>query len=364
MSFLKRIFGKKEKPIKSNEDFWEWFEANENHFFNVIKNEDNIEKNFFKYLSPKLQELREGYYYLTGMFDKDTAELILTPEGTIENIVFTEELIKAAPKLTNWRFTALKPEVGVENSSIEMDKYRFDQSNISFYPIEHEHYPDEVDIAIVYNDYNEADKNTITSGIYIFIDNYLGELNSITTIDNLSIVSKENAEKETIPIEKLKAFLIWREKEFVEKYSSKRYNTEDDIFSILKAESNDGFPLIAAINTTLLEWDSKASHPWVLMVEIKYDGKENNGLPNAATSALHNLLEDEISSELKDADGYLYIGRQSMENVRKLYYTCKEFRKPSKVLSKLKKTNTHKLDFDYTIYKDKYWQSFERFMVN
>ena len=46
---------------------------------------------------------------------------------------------------------------------------------------------------------------------------------------------------------------------------------------------------------------------------------------------------------------------------REIYFACKDFRKPSKVFFKTQKENSEKFEIDYDIYKDKYWQSFERF---
>ena len=39
--------------------------------------------------------------------------------------------------------------------------------------------------------------------------------------------------KELIPISKLKDFLTWREKEFIEKYEGTRHNTENDSYALL-----------------------------------------------------------------------------------------------------------------------------------
>lgn len=364
MSLLKNIFGKKEQTIKSYDDFWTWFQSNEQKFYDIVKSGKNPEKDFFDKLSPKLEELKDGFFYLTGMFDNNTAELVLTPDGMVKNIVFVEELVKSAPTFPNWKFTALKPALDIENVRIEMAGYSFDSDNLSFYSIDNNNYPDEVDIVIVHNDYNEEDKSTITNGTYIFLDNYLGELNSVTSIDNLIVISKDNAEKELIPIAKLKDYLIWREKEFVEKYSGLRYDIENDIYSILEAELNNGRPLIAVINTTLLEWDSKVSHPWLLQIEITYDGNDNNGMPDNDTCELLNKFEDEVMIEIQDFGGCLNIGRQTADNSREIYFACKDFRKPSKVLNELTKKYSGKLNLTYDIYKDKYWQSYERFRTN
>lgn len=40
------------------------------------------------------------------MYDENTVELIITPDGDLKNIAFAEELVEAAPKLDKWKFTA------------------------------------------------------------------------------------------------------------------------------------------------------------------------------------------------------------------------------------------------------------------
>nr|WP_299245396.1 DUF695 domain-containing protein [uncultured Aquimarina sp.] len=363
MSFFKSLFNTKEQPINSYSDFWNWFLENEKKFHDVLKKQGDIKRIFFDKLAPKLDELKDGFWYLAGMYDDNTSELVITPDGVIKNIIFVEELVQAAPKITNWKFTALKPAIEIENVRIDMANYTFDSENLSFYSIDHKNYPDEIDIVIVHNDYNEQDKSTMLNGTYIFLDNYLGELNSVTAIDNLTLISKKDATKELIPISKLKSFLIWREKEFIEKYQGLRHNTDNDNYSSLEATLENGLPLLAIVNSDLLDWDSKASHPWIAIIEIKYDGKNNNGMPNDTSYQLLNEIEDKIIIELKDSDGYLNIGRQTADSVREIYFACVDFRKPSKVLHKIKREYLNNIELDFNIYKDKYWQSFNRFIT-
>ncbi|MGK0389757.1 MAG: hypothetical protein ACI94Y_002502 [Maribacter sp.] len=369
MNFFKRIFGKKDKKINSYEDFWKWFQKYEKDFFKIVKNHiksressTNIETDFFDKLSPKLKELRDGFFFLAGMPDDNTVELIMTPDGNIRNIVFIEQLIKAAPSINGWIFTALKPASDISDFELEMANYKFNKDNLFFYSTEYDDYPDEIEITIVYEDFNEKDKAGIINGIYIFLDNYLGELDFITSIDTLEIAEEEEIEKELIPIEKLKSFLKWRKKEFVEKYEGLRHDTENDDYAGLEGKLKNGQPFIAVINSTLMNWGSKASHPWILNIEIKYDGDEDNGMPDDNTYQLLSDLEEEIMIELKDADGYLNIARQTAENSRDIYFACNDFRKPSYVLSQLINTYQDKLDISYSIYKDKYWRSFECFI--
>jgi len=360
MGIFKNLFGTKETPIKLNEDFWIWFQNNEKDFFNVIKNQGNIERDFFNKLSAKLSQLRDGYWFLVGMFDNSTAELVLTADGVYKNIVFVEELVQSAPKIENWKFTALKPALNINDVNISMGNFKFSKENISFYSNDNSKYPDEIDITIVHEQYKEDVKEIITNGIYIFLDNYLGELNSVTTIDSLQIIGKDKVENELIPIEKLKDYLTWRQKEFIEKYEGTRYNTEEDSYNSLEAKLKNGKPLLAIVNSTLLDWNSKPSHPWILTIEIRYKGN-NKGMPDNETYVLLNKFEEDLIGELKDSEGYLNIGRQTADSSREIYFACKDFRLPSKVLTKFISDYENKLNVDFNIYKDKYWKSFERF---
>ncbi|WP_158825658.1 DUF695 domain-containing protein [Mucilaginibacter lacusdianchii] len=361
MSLFKSLFTKKKGPFSTYSDFWAWFKENEKFFHKVVKSKGDIEAQFLNKLSPKLQEIRKDIFFLTGMLDENTVELILTADGVIQNIVFVEELVKAAPSIPGWKFTALKPP-SKDSFGLKMAGYEFNCDNLSFYVNDDSSYPDEINLIVVYHNYNEDDKASIGNGIYLFLDNYLGELEFATTIDNLTITGKNEATKELIPINKLKPYLVWREKEFVEKYDAIQHTIDNDRYSILEGTLKDGKPLIAVMNTDLLNWNAKASHPWIADIEIRYTSENQNGMPDKATSALLEKIEDKLMEDLKDYEGFLNIGRETADNTRNIYLACKDFRKPAKIIDDLQKAYQHELQITYNIFKDKYWQSFNRFM--
>lgn len=362
MNFLQKIFGRKDSPISSNKEFWQWFMNNERAFHKVVKERGDIQKIFLNKLSERLDELKDGFFFLTGMLDDSTVELIITADGNLSNIFFVEQLINAAPKIDGWKFTALKPALAIEDVAIETGGLNFRRDNLSFYANDTPGCPDEIDITVVYDNVGEVDTTTIGNGVYLFLDNYLGELNFATTIDNLKIITKENTDQELVPIEKLKDYLIWREKEFVEKYGGIRRNTENDAHSVMEAELESGNTLIAVVNTELLKWYAKASHPWILKVEINFDDGKNRGMPDDETYNELDQIGEEILKNLEDADGYLNVGRQTANSVREIYFACAEFRKPSQVLHEIQRKYALKHSVSYKIYKDKYWMSFNRFI--
>jgi hypothetical protein len=367
MGILDRFSGRKkttekDSEIRTYQDFWDWFITKEKEFYEEVKIQNNIETNFFDIIAPKLKQINEGYYFLAGMSDDTTAELIITVEGEIKNIVFAEEIIAVAPKLDGWKFTALKPEMNL-TSGIEMEGYKFSGDNIFFYANEIEGYPDEIDITFVYEDLNAENKNSAVTGVCIFLDNFLGELNFATQIDTFNVIGKDEAEKELVPISKLKDFLLWREREFTEKYKDVKDFGEEDAYTVLEAILNNGLPLIATINTTSLKYDAKASYPWISVLKIEYNGEQNNGLPEKEDYEKLNDIEEGAFQNLKSEEGNIYIGRESADNVREIYFASKDFRTPSKVLRTI--INDHsEYKMSLEIYKDKYWQSFERYNVN
>ncbi len=361
MGFLDKILGKKEASIQSNSDFWNWFLKNEKEFFDIVKSRQNIHQGFFEKLGPKLDEIHGGIYFLTGMSDENTVELILTPDGVIKNIYVIEELVNSAPQIEGWKITALKPASDIKDVSISYEDFTFNKDNLKFYPNLHKEYPDEIDLTVVYDDFVEEKRSIITNGIYIFLDNYLGELHSVTLIDNMKIEDPTAVSEELIPIEKLKDYLIWREKEFVEKYEGTRHNTENDNYSSFEATTKNGEVVIAIINSDILQWDKKAYHPGVFIVTIPFAGTNNTGMPDKETYQLLNEIEEEIVPNLQDMDGYLNIGRETSTNKREIFFACKDFRKPSKVADEIIKKYNDTFEISYEIYKDKYWRTFRAY---
>ncbi len=360
MKFLKSLFGSKEQPIKTNQDFWRWFSSNSNKFHKIFESKKNINEDFMEILAEKLNELRPGYYFLIGMPDDKTIELILTADGVIRNIPYVEQLVEDAPKIEGWDIIALKQGDPQSNAGIEMHDLKFDQENITFSEETDANYPDEVILTFYHPDYNESSSQEIIGGIFIYLDILIGELNNVTLLDEVNFANSKDC-NEPIPVTKLGEYLKWRESEFLEKYEGLRYDTDNDDYSGYEAVNPETRKtVIGVFNTNLLSWDSKASHPWILILTIEYEAEGESGFPNQDDYVAINELEDNLNYVLKDAEGYLNIGRKTYDGSRDIFYACKDFRKPCLETDKLiSKTSDFKMH--YEIFKDKYWRCLEHF---
>ncbi|WP_158618310.1 DUF695 domain-containing protein [Chitinophaga lutea] len=358
MNFLNKLFGKAPVQIRTYDEFWKWFAAHEKQFHKTVRKGEQIETLFFDKLSPVLHQLNENFYCLTGMYDDDTAELVISAEGEIKAFVFAEDLVAAAPPMRGWRFTALKPAIGLD-TGIRMSGYEFNAGNISFYNSGDDAFPDEIDITFVHQEYDEDNKDTIGSGIQIFLENALGELTASMQIDSMRFGAANG--NTLIPVAKLSEYLTWREAEFVEKYKNTQWDG-DGAFSLLEAQDEYNMPIFAALNTSLLQWQHKPSHPWLLVLEIEY-AYDENGLPNNAALDLLNQLEDELLARLEPAGAPLYLGRKTNGGSRMIYFACREFREVSRQTTAfIRQHPEHTIH--YRIFKDKYWMTMDMFDIS
>ncbi|HVU95595.1 MAG TPA: DUF695 domain-containing protein [Puia sp.] len=367
MNFFKRLLGKTPAP-SSVDEFWKWFLPNASAFYETIKKKEGvlIHSRFLDKIVPRLQALNPEFYCETGMIDDVTAELVISAEGDIKSFVFVEDLIAAAPALPNWKFTALKPSTGT-GMSIEMNGTSFDNENIRFFYEDESGYPDEINLVMVHPDYSEDNRKTITQGCLLYLDALLGELNAATLIDNVVVKAPDPAtDLPLIPMDKLNEFLNWKEKEFVEKYEGTRHDTASDEYAALEGEDEEGLPSIAVVNTHLLNWDAKASHPWMAVITVDYSKQKetgDNGMPGESQFEALNHLQDDLDRQLTDVAGYLHLGRETYKGESNIYYACREFRQVSKVIDQAIRADWKDgLVCSYEIYKDKYWRTMDKFM--
>lgn len=358
---LKKILGKGQIEIIEIADFWQWFNLHEKAFFQSIKAHEIVADNVLTPISSQLSKLYEGIYLLTGMQNGETAEIILSPEGDVKLFAIVEQIIEEAPDVQGWTFTALKP--AIRNIDFEINAYgqAFNLQNTFFKPFVSTNYPDNVNLIFSHEHITEENQNQIGNGIFILLDNYLGELEAATLIDNVEIAPYTEADEEWIPLAKIDDYLRWREKEFVEKYGAVRHDPTDDQFVSLEALTEENKPVIAIIDRTLLEWDRSMSHPWITVISFHFDGSMNHGFPDEITYKHLNDLEEEIIHQLPAKSGYLNLGRQTVNDVREVYFACIEYRKPSIVLHSIKYNYSGEFKIEFDIFKDKYWCFMDRF---
>lgn len=364
MSFLNKLFGKEIKGTeaitfeKKCNDFWDWFTTREKDFHAIVASNTRVVEDFMDEVMPKLKVINENFNMLVGgVSSGGVCEFIVTTDGVVKDIVFAEEFMASAPTLTGWSFIANKPASG--DIGLQMNGYLFNSETVSFLPLKDENYPDEIALRFIVDGYKDEEESVVGNALYIFLDNYLGELETVTLIDYLEVRGKESLTGEEVPLNKLKEYLTYREAEFIEKYNGVKHNSDEDSHVVCQA-TLEGLPYFISVNKTLLDWDKKMSYPWIVKVAIPYKGDQNK-LPQDRQFDFMNEIEDMILETNEDSSNLLFVVRETGNDVRVVYFVAQDFRKASKCVSQALSLYTDQENIDYSIYKDKYWFSLDKF---
>lgn len=362
MSLLQQLFPSIVPSTLNTYNFWQWFCLHHTSFHLSILQNKEVDDHFFELIYPQLHHVHPGICCLAGIVDSTTIELIFTANGIPEHIVFVEELVEAAPLLSGWKFTALK-QASNEKTKIIIGEYVFDKSQLSFYPINSSQYPDEIDLVFAYDSYTSQDQHIIDNGTYLYLSNYLGELYATTSIDNFEVISTNDAQQALIPINKLKSYLSWRTKEFSiippDHMYCKTAMPQWKHYTI-QVENGEAFCLLA--DTTLLNFPFKIAYPWMMVVSVALDNTPHqHSIPRNILCDFFEELENDLNKALSRDSGNLLIAKKTEKEEYTLYWACQEFRHSSKIAYKVLQKYIEFFSIDYSIYKDKYWQTLDFF---
>ena len=367
MGFLQKLMGKHQaivldKVVHDKDTFWAWFQTQAEAFHHAVITQEKIDTDFFDPLSASLDRMHEGIYFLAGEAEAGVAELILTADGVYRNFAFIEDLVAAAPKLPAWRFVALKPACAIDGFGINMSGLVYSDDTLHFYVREDAKCPQVVDVVMVHSDAT-ATEEQLTSGVYVYLDNLLGEWVAVTQIDQMQIINQQQlpANQTLQPMAELAPYLHRRHEAWQKAYGGVYYNSDQDEFASFEGEADNGQLIVGIIDSTLLAWPHKPSHPWMLTLRIAYDGSGLNGMPSKQIYQRMEAFEDALMVELPEHEGYLNVGRETGDDIRFIYFACKQFVQATRVLERLMPQFSQEMDISYDVFQDKYWQSLQRF---
>lgn len=133
---------------------------------------------------------------------------------------------------------------------------------------------------MVHDEYQVEMHNPFTEAVYIYLDNYLGEYNAIMHIDHVTVCSKQDAEKRVNTNRQIKEYFNFKNSEISRLNSIQYDHIDSDEYSILEGQTDDDQPLSVMLNSSILEWEHKASHPWMFVMDVTYQGQDYQGMPS------------------------------------------------------------------------------------
>ena len=151
--------------------FWEWFTESANEL--VCTEGEAYPEEKLDLIMVALHKIHGGIYFEIGIDDGQN-DLVISSESdkTLFPIVF--EIVRRAPKLNEWKFTALKPPMGAQFGY--KDNYiELEPSSLTYTPLFSENSPNTIGLRVyVGNDAQELEGQYIV-GLWRMIETLIGE---------------------------------------------------------------------------------------------------------------------------------------------------------------------------------------------
>ncbi|MGH1351414.1 MAG: hypothetical protein ACRBBN_11490 [Methyloligellaceae bacterium] len=192
------------QKIKTTE-FWQSFSNNITSFQQITSPEDTP----YEQALGNLQEIDEGLW-IEYCLDPGGNELVITAEGKENLFPLVEEIVKLAPEINGWTFTALKPKLGFPVST-QYEGVTIEIGSIVFDPLFSDN-----DQGLGLRIYVPGIKNdqiiNATNGLLTALDHGLGERYFSEQIQHIEVCCLDDTidPDEFIPLTDLEKYINWR----------------------------------------------------------------------------------------------------------------------------------------------------------
>ena len=170
-------FLKKKKNLTKEEKFWKYFEKNKKSL-EVFINSDLSDHTAYNNLTDEIHKYSNLIFPEITQNSNGQFVLIITPDGKPSGIPDTEKLYNSKPEIENWiveKFRQPKDDLKFEYDGLE-----YPSSDIEIIP-EFVKEEGKVDIRVYVKNMN-LDKEKYQTMAWLYLDNILGEFNSISKI--------------------------------------------------------------------------------------------------------------------------------------------------------------------------------------
>ncbi|MGG9962693.1 hypothetical protein [Ferruginibacter sp. SUN106] len=174
-------------------EFWNWFAKNSNGF-----DPSNFDKGLMKELDHKIVNWELSWEIGPG-FTKEYS-LTLSPNGNINLLAQTNNIIDQAPMLDAWEFYSSKqPKQNWQRAKLIDKGLEFEATDWTYILLQ---YPDDkVEILVKADNLKSLDKNSKEIAVDLILTNLLGEQIKMTQLDFIDIVNDFENENEITEIQ-------------------------------------------------------------------------------------------------------------------------------------------------------------------
>ncbi|MGB0579572.1 MAG: hypothetical protein ACPGVU_07720 [Limisphaerales bacterium] len=182
------------------EKFWQVFSDHRSDFSEMESADDPNYAIVLKHLQKVSPDI-----YFEFMTSPEGNELIITADGERSLFPLVEEIIAAAPDLSDWTFLALKPQFDFPETT-EWEGVQIRIADVRCILLECVD-TDELGLQLIVPHLNPAKEDALLNALLRAIDHGLGERRFAESIDFTELVDTPAAEAETFPLAELDAEL-------------------------------------------------------------------------------------------------------------------------------------------------------------
>jgi hypothetical protein len=194
----------------------------------------------------------------------------------------------------------------------------------------------------------------------MYVQNGIGELKAATLIDDMDFGPVPEDSSALIPVAKLDSYLLWREKEFVEKYQAGQIEKVPELFNVIEGQDEEGNIMIAIVNTAYEHWPYKPAYQWLLSVSMEYEAAES-GLPNEKMLAAMQSEEEQVIKMLIGQSETIYVSSKTFKGARTACFYTRSYELPSQLMHAWADQHPNSVISGFFVEKDKYWRCLEEF---
>lgn len=170
-------------------DFWEWFEVNQLSLQRIIEGDYDL-------IDSILIELKKIKSGLAVEFEKSNERVLMTisADGVSDNFEIVKKIVQSSPKIPNWEFIAFRQPIDrakVKNFSISIKDLEIKSTDFDFIPIIEEN---KLYILIFSEKITNENRNDISYGCLLLLDNLIGEYDCVTKVDGYEFYNTSEPE--------------------------------------------------------------------------------------------------------------------------------------------------------------------------
>lgn len=168
---------------KTIQNFWQWFGQNEKRFRNFQQSPEAHLNEILK----EIKKIQDGLAIELEPPKNGIINLTISANGDTSLFSIVKKIVQSTPPLSGWHVFAFRQRMDastVKGMKMKTADFELDPEKIKFYPLPD---GDALDVILYVKGVNESNYNQVAYGVFILLDNILGEYDAAMKVRHYDI---------------------------------------------------------------------------------------------------------------------------------------------------------------------------------